>query len=124
MVGAGRSNLPFITEALHGSLGFKTNGNLVTIADGIADGVDSRFPVPGQLSLQGAGGTIFPLSIASDGYFNNWETPNRPASGFFNLAGKVRVPFFTDIKTHLHVTPISTSLAQIDIMGGWPLVDG
>ena len=116
------TKLPFIPQALHAALGFKPNGNLVSPADNVVN-VDSRFPVPAQLSLQGPGTTLFTLSTAAEGYFNNWETPGRPDAGFYNLAGKLRVPFFSDIKAHLHVTPTGTTTSQIDIMGGWPAAD-
>jgi hypothetical protein len=117
-----QTTLPFIPQALQASLGFQPNGNLVTAADGVA-GTDSRFKVPGQLSLQGPGGDIYPLSTASDGYFNNWATSGAPPSGFYNLAGRLRVPFFEDIKVHLHILPTGSNTAQISIMGGWPTAD-
>jgi len=117
-----QTTLPFIPQALQASLGFQPNGNLVTAADGVA-GTDSRFHVPGQLSLQGPGGDIYPLSTASDGYFNNWATSGSPPNGFYNLAGRLRVPFFEDIKVHLHIMPTGSNTAQISIMGGWPEAD-
>lgn len=115
------TKLPFIPQALHAALGFKASGNLVCPQDNVSN-VDSRFEVPAQLSLQGPGTTLFTLSTANEGYFNNWETPGAPAlgSGFYNLEGKISVPFFTDIKVHLHVTPVNATTSQIDIMGGWP----
>lgn len=115
------TKLPFIPQALHAALGFKANGNLVCPQDNVSN-VDSRFDVPAQLSLQGPGTTLFTLSAANEGYFNNWETPGAPAlgTGFYNLEGKISVPFFTDIKVHLHVTPANATTSQIDIMGGWP----
>ncbi len=116
------TTLPFIPQKLHASLGFQPDGNLVTAADGVA-GTDSRFPVPAQLSLQGPGGDIYPLSTASDGYFNNWATSGAPPDGFYNLAGRLRVPFFEDIKVHLHIMPTGSNTAQISIMGGWPDAD-
>jgi hypothetical protein len=76
--------------------------------------------VPANLQLQGPGGSTYPLTTAARGYFNNWETPGRPAAGFYNLVARVRVPFFRDTKVHLHVTPITTNTAQISMMGGWP----
>ena len=118
------TSLPVIPQAFHAMLGFKPDGNLVTAAAPLDGGIDSRFPVPGQISLKGTGTSTFPLSTVSDGYFNNWGTPNAPSNGFYNLAGKIRVPFFDDIKVHLHVTPSAGgSLAQVDIMGGWPAAD-
>jgi len=116
------TKLPFIPQALHAALGFKPNGNLVTPADHVVN-VDSRFPVPATLSLQGPGTTLFTFSTAAEGYFNNWETPGRPDAGFYNLAGKLRVPFFSDVKTHLQVTPTGHTTSKIDIMGGWPAAD-
>jgi hypothetical protein len=114
-----KTTLPFIPQELDASLGFQADGNLVTPADGV-EGTDSRFPVPGQLSLQGPGGDVYPLSTCAKGYFNNYATPGAPPSGFYNLAGRLRVPFFDDIKVHLHVMPTGSKTAQISIMGGWP----
>jgi Concanavalin A-like lectin/glucanases superfamily len=118
------TKLPFIPQALHAALGFKANGNLVCPQDNVSN-VDSRFDVPAQLSLQGPGTTMFTLSTANEGYFNNWDTPGAPAlgNGFYNLEGKISVPFFSDIKVHLHVTPVNATTSQIDIMGGWPAAD-
>jgi len=117
------TKLPFIPQALHAALGFKANGNLVCPQDNVSN-VDSRFDVPAQLSLPGPGTTLFTLSAANEGYFNNWETPGAAAlgTGFYNLEGKVSVPFFSDIKVHLHLTPVTATTSQIDIMGGWPAV--
>ncbi|HEX3716584.1 MAG TPA: hypothetical protein VH595_01340 [Verrucomicrobiae bacterium] len=114
-----KTTLPFIPQELDASLGFQPSGNLVTPADGV-EGTDSRFPVPGQLSLQGPGGDIYPLSTCAEGYFNNYTTSGAPPNGFYNLAGRLRVPFFDDIKVHLHVMPLGSNTAQISIMGGWP----
>jgi hypothetical protein len=117
------TKLPFIPQALHAALAFKSNGNLATVATGV-EGVDSRFPVPANLSLQGPGGSFYPLTAGAEGYFNNWETPGRPEGGFYNLVGRVRVPFFRDVKVQLHVTPTGPATAQIAIMGGWPAETG
>jgi hypothetical protein len=114
-----QTTLPFIPQALQASLGFWPNGNLVTVADGVA-GTDSRFQVPAQLSLQGPDSSFFPLATANEGYFNNWATAGAPPNGFYNIAGTLRVPFFQDIKVHLHVMPTGTNTANISIMGGWP----
>lgn len=116
------TTLPFIPQKLHAALGFQPNGNLVTAADGVAD-CDSRFAVPAQLSLQGPGGDTYALSTCSEGYFNNWAASGAPPNGFYNLAGRLRVPFFEDIKTHLHIMPTGSNTAQISIMGGWPAAD-
>lgn len=115
------TKLPFIPQALHAALGFKPNGNLICPLDNVSN-VDSRFAVPAQLSLSGPANSLFTLTTVADGYFNNWETPGAAAldTGFYNLAAKVRVPFFTDVKVHLQITPVNSNSAQVDIMGGWP----
>ena len=117
------TKLPFIPQAFHAALAFKNNGNLATDVTAV-EGVDSRFPVPANLSLQGPGGSFYPLTTAAEGYFNNWETPGRPDHGFYNLVGRVRVPFFRDVKVQLHITPTTADTAQIAVMGGWPAEDG
>jgi len=117
------TKLPFIPQALHTALAIKANGNLATAATGV-EGVDSRFPVPANLQLQGPGGSFYPLTTAGDGYFNNWETPGRPDAGFYNLAARARVPFFRDVKIHLHVTPTGPATAQLNLMGGWAAEEG
>ena len=88
-------------------------------------GTDSRFPLPNTLSLQGSGANVYPISVGSEGYFNNWETANRPEAGFFNIAGTVGVPFFKGFKAHLQVTPTGSDYtsANIAIAGGWPLAN-
>jgi hypothetical protein len=117
------TKLPFIPQAFQTALAIKNNGNLGTDLT-MVEGVDSRFAVPANLSLLGSGGGSYPITTAAEGYFNNWETVGRPESGFYNLVGRVRVPFFRDVKVQLHVTPITTNTAQIAIMGGWPAEDG
>ena len=116
--------LPFISNAMHATLGFKPNGNLSTVADNVL-GTDSRFPLPKTLLLQGSGANVYPVSLASEGYFNNWEAANRPDAGFFNIAGIIGVPFFKGFKAHLQVTPTGSGYtsADIAIAGGWPLAD-
>ncbi len=113
--------LPFIGQRLHAALGFQNDGNLITVADNVSN-VTSRFTVPGTLSLQGPGSSAFALSTCAEGYFNNYTSPGAAslATGFFNLAGKLRTPFFEDIKVHLHVTPADATTAQVSVMGGWP----
>jgi Concanavalin A-like lectin/glucanases superfamily len=118
------TKLPLIPQAFHALLGFQTNGNLATGVTAV-EGVDSRFAVPPEISLQGSGNSHYTFSTAGEGYFNNWEeAPNTP--GFFNLAGRIKFPFFVNSKTHLHIEPTGTnnnSPANVFIMGGWPSPD-
>ena len=117
------TKLPFIPQAFHAALAFKNNGNLANVATGV-EGVDSRFAVPANLSLQGPGGSFYPFTAAAEGYFNNWETAGRPNAGFYSLVGRIRVPFFRDIKSQLHITPTSPTTAQINLIGGWAAESG
>lgn len=117
------TRLPFIPQPLHAALAIKSNGNLATVATKV-EGADSRFAVPANLQLQGPGGSYYPITTAGEGYFNNWETPGRPDSGFYTLAGRIRVPFFRDIKTQFHVTPTGPTTAQVNLMGGWAAEEG
>jgi hypothetical protein len=113
------AQLAFIPQKLHASLGFKSSGNLVTVSDNVL-GCDSRFAVPGQLKLQGPDKSSFILSTATEGYFNNYQTPGSPPFGFYNLAGKLRVPFFEDVRVHLHIAPSTPTTGGMTVMGGWP----
>jgi len=123
---------PYITNVIHAALGFKPDGNLVTPADRVA-ATDSRFPLPATLGLTGPGTSAFAVSIGSEGYFNNWAMDPNPLmpNGFYNVAGSVRVPFFQDVKVHVHVTAnggrpgdSSTPVLPPYVMGGWPTPDG
>jgi len=117
------TKLPFIPQKFHASLGFQPNGNLVTVADNI-DGTDSRFPIPAELSLDGPSGGRYRITSASEGYFNNWAAPGRPDAGFYNIAGRLDLPFFQDTKVHLHVVPLTRDAADVFVMGGWRAAEG
>lgn len=118
-----QTKVPFVPQSVEAVLGFHPNGNLVTYADNYTN-LDSRFALPEQLQLQGSGSSTYPLTTVSQGYFNNWAFSDKPASGFFNIVGKLRVPFFSDIKVHLQLAPQSATLADLHIMGGWPANSG
>jgi hypothetical protein len=112
------TKLPLIPQAFHALLGFQTNGNLAT-PDTKVEGVDSRFAVPPEISLQGSGNSHYTFATAGEGYFNNWEAASN-TPGFFNLVGRIKFPFFVNSKTHLHIEPTGTN---VFIMGGWPSPD-
>ena len=121
VVGA-ETKLPFIPQKLHAALGFRPNGNLVTAADNV-NGCDSRFPVPPELHLQGPARGTFKIATAAHGYFNNWAIAGRPDRGFYNIVGKLDLPFFEDSKIHLHVEALSRTSANVFVMGGWRASD-
>jgi len=125
------TTLPMIAGKVQATIGFQHTGNLVTPADHAAD-TDSRFPLPVTLSLKGTGqpgDNFYTVSTAGEGYFNNYFTTgvDQGGSGFFNIPGAIRVPFFSDVRVHLHVgipSPHSPSTAlSVAIAGGWPSPD-
>lgn len=111
------TRLPMIPQRLHAALGFKSSGNLATATDNV-EGCDSRFAIPAQLSLQGPNGGRYRISTAGEGYFNSWS-PGTTDPGFYNIAGKLDLPFFEDSKVHLHVVPVTASFVDVFVMGGW-----
>jgi hypothetical protein len=119
-----QTKLPFISEALHASLGFKPNGNLVTKAGVLKNGVTSRFPVPATITMSGPGKTLYTIATGGEGYFNNWETSGHPTNGFYNIPGRLKLPFFRDAKVHIQVTPSGTNTGELNLMGGWPSETG
>ena len=51
------TTLPLIPQALHAALAIRNNGNLATELTAV-EGMNPRFPVPANLSLQGPGGSF------------------------------------------------------------------
>lgn len=103
---------------LHGILGFKANGNLLTHSDGI-QGVDSRLSLPNQFTIEGPGDEAYTLMPVNDAYLNNWEV-DPGDGGYINIAGTMDVPFFEDLQVHLHTSAnTNTTTAPIYLMGGW-----
>ena len=94
---------------LAGTLGFRgTDGSLVAKADADAagSGLTSRFSVPSSVTLAGPGSTTYSLTPATEAYLNRWPGPgNAPLTGFANLAGTIDVPFFENLRAHLHTSP-------------------
>jgi hypothetical protein len=116
-----------VQEPLFGSLGFKTNGNLVTAKDvesgeiKLAKGFNSRLKQPNVFQITGPTNEVYHLNPASDAYYNDWENRD-PAlgQGWINLAADIDVPFFKNIKVHIQTGGKTNSLAPIYLMGGWP----
>lgn len=131
VLGVSLNVLPTIKEELSAILGFKTNGNIACRNDQVAMGsspgvLDSRFFVPANLTIQGPQNSSYPFATAAKAFFNNWEkAPKTPSNqtetnGFINVIGKLGVHLFKDIRVHVHVRPISATLATVFMMGGWP----
>ena len=113
-----------VDQPLYGVLGFLTNGNLIARSDGV-NGVTSRLKGPNVIEVSGPSGTTYNFVPSSDFYYNSY-TNIGPAQGFMNVAGKLNVPFFEDLKIHLHTQCASNSPANVHnslhLSGGWPRV--
>ncbi|HUL51033.1 MAG TPA: hypothetical protein VLU94_00470 [Candidatus Nitrosotalea sp.] len=117
-----------LDQPLYGKLGFDTNGNLITKAYAVANSysnLDSRLDVPNNFKVKGPAGEEYNFTCVSKAYYNNWlNLPTAQGgnpSGFINLAGKLDVPFFEDLKAHFQTSAQqSNTTAPIYLMGGWP----
>lgn len=110
-----------VDAPLFGTLGWHPNGNLITRADNALDPpFDSRLKLPNSFQLKGPGSERYTFTPVNDAYYNNWDF-YKTAPGFINLAGKLDVPFFEDLKVHLHTSADKDGTgAPIYLMGGWP----
>ncbi|MBK9137495.1 MAG: hypothetical protein IPM17_01825 [Verrucomicrobia bacterium] len=110
-----------VDAPLFGTLGWHPNGNLITRADNALDPpFDSRLKLPNTFQLKGPGTEKYTVTPVNDAYYNNWDY-YKTAPGFINIAGKMDVPFFEDLKVHLHTSADKDGTgAPIYLMGGWP----
>lgn len=117
-----------IPGPIHGTLGFKGNGDLITAKDrrgGLAKGstVDSRLILPPQFTISAPGGGSYRFQPLTRGYFNKYPgglTAEAAGGkdGFISFAGKLGVPFFEALPVHVHVEPGQVD-SGIHIMNGW-----
>lgn len=106
-------------DTFTGRVGFGTDGNILPASAGIA-GVDSRLAGPTTLELKGANDENYAFEPVTDSYFNTYKSNYGTSSfGWFNLAGKLDVAFFQDLKVHMHISP-GSNLGTVYMMGGWP----
>ncbi len=120
-----RAYASHVDEPLTGFLGFQTNGNLIPRSFGLA-GVDSRLKLPSRFKVTGPTNTAYTVTPVADAYYSSYSntTPaNLPAVGFINIAAKMRVPFFEEVKVHMHTSARTngvTPAPAIWLAGGWP----
>ena len=115
-----------IADNIAGVLGFFPNGNLITLLDcqqptGPLDPpFNSRLKVPNNFTLRGPNSQKYAATPVNDAYFNNWKN-DKAGVGFINVAAKLDVPFFEDMKVHIHTSAAKNDTnAAIYLMGGWP----
>jgi hypothetical protein len=103
-----------------GTLLFKPDGNLGTLADKEASGVDSRLGLPATVHVKGPGEELYRITPVSRLYFNNPAQPNAPNIGFAGFAGLCQVPFFQDMQVHVVTSATAASTAfSLFMTGGW-----
>jgi hypothetical protein len=107
-----------IDTPLAGSLAFKPNGNIATLADGIA-GVDSRLGLPATVPFEGPGTEVYPLVPCSKLYFTNPQSPGAPATGQVAFAARCNVPFFEDLEVHVMTSAQAGVPAGVYLASGW-----
>jgi hypothetical protein len=133
VLGVRMTELPYVatpSRPLVGTLAFRSNGNLITKADqdvgGVVEGtqIDSRLDLPGNLQVSPPSGGSFRLIPTTNGYFNTPPagTPTSATDGFLTFAGRLSVPFFEELKVHIH-TGADIGGQGIYFMGGWPSSD-
>lgn len=108
-----------VDSELFGQLGFKSDGNLITQDDGLVSDVTSRLKLPNTFKLKGPSKQKYTFTTVGDAYYNNYKYDHD--TGWINIAGKLDVPFFEDLKVHMHTSAVrSNDTAVIHLMGGWP----
>ena len=112
---SGAANLE---KPLAGSLAFRANGNIATLADNI-EGVDGRLGLPARVDMAGPGSETYPLVPVCKLYFNNPTAPNAPPTGFVSFAATCNVPFFEDLKVHVMTSAQAGIPAPLHMAGGW-----
>lgn len=119
-----------LLEPIHGTLGFKPTGQIISLADNqAADGpldppFDSRLVLPTQFEFGGPGSgdkqEKYRLTPVNRAYLSSYDA-NKLGTGFMNIAGKLDVTFFEDMQVHLHTgAKTNDTAAAIHLMGGWP----
>ena len=120
------------SATLSGTLGFQTNGQIINrdfaLSVGLND-VDSRLKLPNNSGFTGPVSETYLFTPSADIYYNDYA--QRPGSGegatrgWLDLAGTLAVPFFEDLRVHIHAAAqVDDVTSPLHLMGGWPRVSG
>ena len=108
-----------IATPLTGTLGFMPDGNLITAADNLLEGVDSRLGLPSQVEIAGPNNEVYNFYPAHDAYYENHDHSSESV-GRINLAGYLDVAFFEDLACHIQTgAAFENTTDVIYMMGGW-----
>jgi hypothetical protein len=116
-----------VDSVLYGTLGFygkggaHTAGNLITFEDNTLDPpFNSRLKLPNNFQMDGPDEEVYQVTPVADAFLNNYDHYNQ-APGFINIAATMDVPFFEDLKIHMHTSADKDgTTAPVYLMGGWP----
>lgn len=115
-----------VKDPLSGTWGFFPDGNLITSADcAEEDGpldlpFDSRLKLPTQIQVPAGGGAFYAATPVNDAYLNDYRFQTN-GTGFMNLALKLDVPLFEDLRVHAHTSAMKDDPEPpVHLMGGWP----
>ncbi len=112
-----------VAQPLYGTIGFEPDlpgrnaGNLVTLeyslTYGVVEPINSRFEMPGLVTVPGPQGNDYTFIPTTKAYLNNATDlppvePSQPGVGFMNWAGLKDVAFFEDLRVHVHTLPLET----------------
>ena len=107
-----------IDSPLAGTLAFKPDGNIGTLADSI-EGADGRLGLPATVPLDGPGTETYAANPVSKLYFNNPAVSGAPATGFVSFAATCGVPYFEDLKTHVMTSAQAGVPSPVYLASNW-----
>ncbi|MEN3942719.1 hypothetical protein WJU23_15570 [Prosthecobacter sp. SYSU 5D2] len=118
-----------VAQPLIGNVGFDTDGQIIRPADNLM-GITSELPLPARMQVEGpklnenAPAEMYTFTPTKMAYLNHEAADTRPPgderTGFWNLVGKMDVPFFEDLRVHAHTSANPAEpLATLHMMGGW-----
>jgi hypothetical protein len=118
LVVAMETSAAHLNEPLFGKVGFHPNGQIIRPSDNYAN-ITSEFALPGKFTFNGPGTEKYEIVGARGAYLNH-AASNPSGPGFWNVAASVNVPFFEDLKTHVHFSgDADATSSPVYIMGGW-----
>ncbi|HKS38222.1 MAG TPA: hypothetical protein VJW76_13580, partial [Verrucomicrobiae bacterium] len=124
LVLAMKAHATHVDQALYGEVGFNPNGNIISRFDNKLDDFDSRLKLPATFKLKGPAQEKYTVTPVADAYFNTHGLPGAPSQGFVSIIGKMDVPFFEDLKVHIHTqgktNGVATAGLPVRLAGGWP----
>ena len=107
-----------IGSPLAGTLAFKPDGNIGTLADNI-EGADGRLGLPPMVPLDGPGGETYALNPVTKLYFNNPSVAGAPGTGFVSFAATCGVPYFEDLEVHVMTSAQAGIPAPVYLASNW-----